>query len=198
MVALASNSNRSPSAPNREIDAGIVEAELVPDPLQRGHRLAAKRCRHVGKKARLLLAMAGLVGHVGGEIMHLPVSRYRKMQRIDGPVDHHHAVFSRVAVAVAGIEIFDRQQFVARKASRGRRQIGSRFDQDKIAPGVVAGRAQQQRKRKPFCSQATPRRRRLRGCRAPARPCARSPRPRSRRAAWHCRSGRSASPHWDR
>ena len=50
--------------------------------------------------------------------MHLPFPRYRQMQGIDAAADHHHAVFSRIAVLAAGIEIFDDQQVVARQASR--------------------------------------------------------------------------------
>ena len=42
------------------------------------------------------------------------------MQRIDLAADHHHAVFARVAVRAAGIEIFDHQELVARQAGRRR------------------------------------------------------------------------------
>ena len=78
--------------------------------------------------------------------MHLPVSRYRQMQRIDLAADHHHPVFARIAVAAAGIEIFDDQQIVSGQAGCRRRQFRGLLDQDKIASGVIAGRTQQQRK----------------------------------------------------
>ena len=45
--------------------------------------------------------------------MHLPVSGYREVQRIDRASDHHHAVFARVAVGAAGVEIFDHEHVVA-------------------------------------------------------------------------------------
>ena len=53
--------------------------------------------------------------------MHLPFSGYRQVQGIDSSADHHHPVFSRIAVPAAGIEILDNQQIVAGQTSRGRR-----------------------------------------------------------------------------
>ena len=57
--------------------------------------------------------------------MHLPLPRDRQMQRIELSADHHHAIFARIAVLAAGIEIFDHQQIVARQAWRPRRIIHS-------------------------------------------------------------------------
>ncbi len=71
--------------------------------------------------------------------MHLPVSGYREVRRIDPAVDHHDAVFARIAVRAAGVEIFDHQQIVAGKTGRGGRKPGGRLDQDEIVPGVIAG-----------------------------------------------------------
>ena len=66
--------------------------------------------------------------------MHLPIPRYRQMQRIDLTADHHHAVFPRVAVLATSIEIFDDQQFVAGKARRRRGQFGRLLHQMKLRP----------------------------------------------------------------
>src|SRR5450631_3674315 len=104
-----------------EIDSTIVEAEGVPDLFKRRDRLVAEGCRHIAEKARFLQPMVRLVGHVGSEIMHFPLPRYRKMQRIDPTCDHHHAVFSRVAIVAAGVEIFDHQEIVSRQARRDRK-----------------------------------------------------------------------------
>jgi hypothetical protein len=51
--------------------------------------------------------------------MHLPLAGYRQMQRIEPAADHHHPVFSGVAVFASGIEIFDDQQIVTGKVRGG-------------------------------------------------------------------------------
>jgi len=56
-----------------EIDAGLVEAKRVPDCGKTRHRLVAEHAPHVAEKCQLFLAMIWPVGHVGREVMHLPI-----------------------------------------------------------------------------------------------------------------------------
>ena len=109
MVALASNSSRSPWGTPRNRcrhSRGQARSHIA----QRRHRLVPRMAGMSPRNAISSCAVIRLVGHVGGEVMHLPVSRNRQMRRIDRAVDHHDAVFARVAVLAPGVEIFDHQQ----------------------------------------------------------------------------------------
>ena len=143
MVALASNSNRSPLGAEPKIHPGIVENKHVTDPFQRRHRLVAKRGPHIAQGNAPPPIDGPACRPCRSEIMHFPVPRYRQVQRIDLTADHHHPVFPRVAVGAASIEIFDDQQFIAGQTRRRRGQFGRLLHQTKIAPGMIPGRAQQ-------------------------------------------------------
>ena len=68
VVALASNSSRSPSEPKSEIDSRAVESEDVPYSFKRGHGLVTQHRPHIAEKARLLQPMLRFIGHVSLEV----------------------------------------------------------------------------------------------------------------------------------
>ena len=90
--------------------------------------------------------MGGLGRHVGGEVMHLPRGGDREMQRVEPAVDHHRAIFPRVAIGAPRIQELDRPERVAGQRSDRRGEAGGAFDAHEMAAGVEAGAAQQKRK----------------------------------------------------
>jgi hypothetical protein len=69
----------------------------------------ADGARHIGQKRRFFRAMLRALGHVGGEIVHLPFLGDRQVQRIDLAADDHRAVFAHAAVGTARIDILNDQ-----------------------------------------------------------------------------------------
>ncbi len=145
MVALASNISTDAVGREREVDAAVVEPENAADSLQRRHRAGAQHGRHIFEETAFFLAMAGIAGHVGAEIMYLPVRGYRQVQRVRHAVDEHHAVFAGHAVRAARIQILDGQQFLCGQSGDGRRQGVAAVDPDEMPSGMEAGPAQQYR-----------------------------------------------------
>jgi len=130
----------------RKVDARVFQAQGLRDPLQRAHGAWTQDSRHIGEKLRLLGPVFGISRHAGREIVHLPVGRDGEMQRIQLPIDHHHAVLSRHPIGAAGIEILDRENLLARQCSRGGGELSGLLDAHEVLSGMESGRPQQQRK----------------------------------------------------
>src|SRR5450755_3475555 len=110
------------------VDAEIIKPEALADHAQRLIMRSIEDGGGIGEECRFLLLHPGLVGHIGRDVVHLPVVSDRKMVGQDLFADE--AEFAEMAIAGGGVvDIFDNVVVVVwtprEKSARAHR--GSRF-----------------------------------------------------------------------
>ena len=115
IVALASKSIQISRGAQAEIDARIVQAQRGLNLRERLHGAGSEHARHILQKLGVFGAMVRAFRHFGGEIVDLPVAGNRHMQRIELPIDHHHAILAHLSVGAPGVEELDDGQFGSRE-----------------------------------------------------------------------------------
>ena len=83
--------------------------------------------------------MLGVIGHIGAEVVDLPLASHSQVGRVELTVDHHHPVLTHLPVCRARIEITYQRESFTRKPGDGRCQILLSSNEVEITADVKAG-----------------------------------------------------------
>jgi hypothetical protein len=96
-----------------EVDAAVVEGEGVLDVVEGGESPGSEGAGHVFEEGGVFGAVGGVVGHVGAEVVDLPVRGDGGVEGVEAAVEHHDAVLAAEAVGAAGVEELEGEEVVA-------------------------------------------------------------------------------------
>ena len=88
----------------------------------------SQHARHVFEELRVFGAVLGIVRHIGGEVVNLPMAGDGDVQRVQFAIDHHHAVLADFAIRPAGVEVTENGQILAREFGQRRGQLRDSLD----------------------------------------------------------------------
>ena len=155
MVALASNTTTAPSCGERTINAGEVQPQRFADRMQAGHLRRVEHPARRVQKCRFLLLHPGLIGHIGLDVMQLPIRADCEVVRKDRAAHEEETVLAKEPVRRAVIQVVDDVVILPRISRHEPQQLIRRGDLLELVAIVKPGAAHQagQRRRRKICRQ---------------------------------------------
>src|SRR5579872_599556 len=102
-----------PRSVDAEINSDVIQLQSVNDLLERLPCLGADYALRMSEELCVFSTVRFARGHVGSEIMHLPVTRYCRMYGIEPAVDCEDPILADVTVRAVQVEIVDDEQLIA-------------------------------------------------------------------------------------